>query len=281
MPARSSILPRVVAGRELEPANAVLNVASQFAVIAGPALAGVIVAGFGTGWAFAGDAACFALGVPLVAWLPAVRQAPKPATERTSIRADIAAGLRYAWADVGLRATLLIIAAVDLGANGAIGVGLPTIAHNRFGAGANGFGVLLAGWGLGATVGAAAGGIVKPPKQFGLLVVAACTWIGLGIIGVGLMPSLLPATVVIALAGAASGLINTYGISWLQRRTDPSMQGRVMSLVFLASIGMVPLGNAVAGAIAQANPTLLFVLAGAVMVTAALGAATSRAVRAL
>ena len=95
------------------------------------------------------------------------------------------------------------------------------------------------------------------------------------------MPSLVPAVAVIALAGAASGLINTYGISWLQRRTDPAMQGRVMSLVFLASIGLVPVGNAVAGAIAQANPTLLFALAGALMMVAALGAATSRAVRSL
>src|SRR5438270_1149276 len=281
MPARSSILPRVVGDRELEPANAVLNVASQIAIIAGPVLAGVVVAAFGTGWAFAGDAACFALGLPLIALLPAVRAAPKPEGQKTSIARDIAAGLRYAWADVGLRATLLIIAAVDLGANGAIGVGLPTLAHNRFSAGASGFGILLAGWGLGATLGAATAGLLPPPKRFGLAVCAACSWIGLGIVGVGLMPSLVPAVAVIALAGAASGLINTYGISWLQRRTDPAMQGRVMSLVFLASIGLVPLGNAVAGAIAHANPTLLFVLAGLLMMTAALGAATRRAVRSL
>jgi MFS family permease len=281
-PARSSILPRVVRDRELEPANAVLNVSAQITVIAGPALAGVIVAVFGTGWAFAADAACFALGLPLIAWLPSVKPVPAPAgAAKGNIGGDIVAGLRYAWSDVGLRATLVIIAAVDLGANGAIGVGLPTIAHNRFAAGANGFGILLAGWGLGATVGALVAGMVPPPKRFGLLVCGACSWIGLGVIGVGLMPTLLPATIVIAAAGAASGLINTYGISWLQRRTDPAMQGRVMSLVFLASIGLVPVGNAVAGVLAQVHPTLLFVLAGALMVTAAVAAATSRAVRSL
>lgn len=282
MPARSSILPRVVDDHQLEPANAMLNVTSQIAVIAGPALAGVVVAAFGTGWAFAADAACFALGLPLIAWLPAVKPAPAaPGAKGGGLGGEIAAGLRYAWNDTGLRAVLLIIAAVDLGANGAIGVGLPTLAHNRFTAGANGFGILLAGWGLGATVGAATAGMLPPPKQFGLLVSGACSWIGLGIIGVGLMPSLVPAAAIIALAGAASGLINTYGMSWLQRRTDPAMQGRVMSLVFLASIGLVPLGNAIAGAVAQANVTLLFVVAGSMMVVAALGSATSRAVRAL
>src|SRR5437763_8673727 len=59
MPARSSILPQVVGDRELEPGNAVLNVTAQASVILGPILGGVIVAGLGTGWAFAGDAACF------------------------------------------------------------------------------------------------------------------------------------------------------------------------------------------------------------------------------
>lgn len=281
MPARSSILPRVVKDSELEPANAALNISSQIAVIAGPALAGVVVAAFGTGWAFAADAACFAIGLPLIAMLPSFRPSPKPSGAKSSIGGDIVEGLRYAWADIGLRVTLIIIAAVDLGANGAIGVGLPTIAHNRFSEGANGFGVLLAGWGLGATIGAAAAGVLPKPRRIGLLVVGCCSWMGVGIIAVGVMPSLLAAVAVIALTGAASGLINTFGISWLQRRTDPSMQGRVMSLVFLASIGLVPLGNAIAGVVAQANATLLFVIAGSMMVVAALGALTSRTVRSL
>src|SRR6266481_3034836 len=61
MPARQSILPKVVADHELEPANSVLNVTAPISVILGPVLGGVIVAGLGIGWAFVGDAACFAL----------------------------------------------------------------------------------------------------------------------------------------------------------------------------------------------------------------------------
>jgi len=95
------------------------------------------------------------------------------------------------------------------------------------------------------------------------------------------VPSLLPAVGILATAGVASGAINTYGISWLQRRTEASMQGRVMSLVMLASIGLVPIGYAVAGVLAQASPTLLFVLAGGLMVIAASSAAISRTVRSL
>jgi MFS family permease len=281
MPARTSILPSLVKDDELEPANAVLNVSSQIAIVAGPVLAGFVVTAFGTGWAFAADAACFAAGVPFVLLLPQTsgRRARKP--EGGGLGGEIVAGLRYAWADVGIRATLLIIAAVDFAAQGAIGVGLPTLAHGRFAEGANGFGILLAGWGLGATVGAAAAGLVPPPKRFGIAVALACGWIGLCIIALGFTPSLVPAAATVAAAGLASGSINTYGMSWLQRRTDPSMLGRVMSLIFLASVGLTPIGNAFAGVLGQLNPTLLFGVAGAIIVCAAAGALSSRGVRAL
>src|SRR6516225_4586033 len=85
-----------------------------------------------------------------------------------------------------------------------------------------------------------------------------------------------PAPTVMGLSGIATGVVNTYGISWLQRRTDPAMQGRVMSLLMLASMGLTPLGYAVSGAIAQANLTLLFVLAGGMMLLCGVGAAASR-----
>src|SRR3984893_13787584 len=75
MPARSSILPKVVADHELEPGNAVLNVTAQSSVILGPVLGGVIVAAFGSGWAFAADAACFAIGFLFIVWLPSAARA--------------------------------------------------------------------------------------------------------------------------------------------------------------------------------------------------------------
>jgi MFS family permease len=281
LPARSSVLPTLVKDRELEPANAVLNVSSQIAIVAGPVLAGVVVAAFGTGWAFAADAACFAVGVPIVLLLPRALREGVNKPKGGGLGGDIVAGLRYAWSDIGIRVTLVIVAVVDFGAQGAIGVGLPTLAHGRFEAGASGFGFLLAGWGLGATLGAAAAGVVPPPRRFGIAAAVACGWIGLCIVALGLMPALVPAIGVIAAAGLASGSINTYGMSWLQRRTDPSMQGRVMSLIMLASVGLTPVGTAVAGVLGQVNPTLLFAAAGTLIVTAAVAAMSSRAVRSI
>jgi hypothetical protein len=84
-----------------------------------------------------------------------------------------------------------------------------------------------------------------------------------------------------AFSGLGTGVVNTYGISWLQRRTDPNMQGRVMSLVMLASMGLTPVAYAVSGVIAQANAGLLFLICGGVMLLCAVGAVASRTVRSL
>jgi Transmembrane secretion effector len=282
MPARQSILPKVVADHELEPGNAVLNVTAQTSVILGPVLGGVIVAVFGIGWAFAGDATFFGLGFLLILWLPsAARTATGVAHPDGGLGGQIAAGFRYAWADVGIRVTLIVIAVVDFAANGALGVGIPTLAHGRFAAGATGFGILFAAWGVGATAGALGAGLVPPPKRFGWLIVALCVWLGIGVTGVGLVPSLLPAALLMGFSGISTGVVNTYAVSWLQRRTDPAMQGRVMSLVMLASMGLTPVAYAASGVIADVNPSLLFVIAGGMILLCAAGTAASRTVRSL
>jgi hypothetical protein len=281
-PARSAILPQVVADRELEPGNSLLNVTSMAAAVVGPVIGGVVVAGVGIGWAFAADAAFFVIGFLFIGWLPGATHAVTgKAHPDGGLGGQIAAGLRYAWADVGIRTTLIVVAVIDFAANGAIGVGFPTLAHGRFGAGATGLGVLLGAWAVGATVGAIGAGIVPPPRFFGWLIVSLCVWLGIGIAVVGVLPSLGPAALVMAITGISTGVVNTYGVSWLQRRTTPAMQGRVMSLVMLASTGMTPVAYAASGAIAQFSPTLLFLIAGGMMLLCGVGAAASRQVRLL
>jgi hypothetical protein len=51
--------------------------------------------------------------------------------------------------------------------------------------------------------------------------------------------------------------------------------------VMLASIGLVPIALAASGAIADVNPTVLFVTAGGLILLASAGAASSRTVRSL
>src|SRR5260370_42142088 len=56
-PAASSMLPQIVKDSELEAGNAMITISRQVSLIVGPAVAGVVVAAFGTGWGVPGDAA--------------------------------------------------------------------------------------------------------------------------------------------------------------------------------------------------------------------------------
>lgn len=280
IPARFSVLPSVVSDEQLEAGNALLNLNQQASLFVGPALAGVLVAAAGPGPAFAVDAAAFGVAALVLLRVPARRAAAAVAANATGLLGEIRDGLRYAWADRGLRATLLLIAAVNFATAGAIQVGLPVLAHQRFAQGAAAFGSLLAAWGAGSIVGVVGAGLRRVPARFGLVVIVTIAWIG-GCLGlVGLAPTLPLALAAMAVGGLADGVVNTYGFAWLQRRVDAGVIGRVMSLVMLSSLGVTPLSLALAGLIAG-HPTLLFAAAAGIIVLAAAGGAASRTVRSL
>jgi len=79
--------------------------------------------------------------------------------------------------------------------------------------------------------------------------------------------------------GLVEGAGTTILMSWLQRRTDASMQGRVMAIAMLASVGLEPFALAVAGAVAAQDLGLLFWASAVVIELTAVGAALSRSVR--
>ena len=73
--------------------------------------------------------------------------------------------------------------------------------------------------------------------------------------------------------------MNTYLSSWVQRRVEPDMMGRVMSMVMLAGVGAEPIGLAAGGAIASRSLTLLFWLCAASIIAVAAASTMSRSVR--
>ncbi|PBC64030.1 MFS transporter [Streptomyces sp. Tue6028] len=108
-PALDSLLPRIVAHEHLPAAAALNSLRWTVGGVAGPALAGVVVAYAGLGWAYAVDLATFAVSVALAVGLaasPASHEAARP-----SLR-SVAEGARYAWS----RKELLGTYALDLAA---------------------------------------------------------------------------------------------------------------------------------------------------------------------
>ena len=64
------------------------------------------------------------------------------------------------------------------------------------------------------------------------------------------------------LVGLGNGYIAIILFTWIQSRTPKDMLGRIMSIVIFSNVGLVPVSQAISGAISKWNLTLLFVAAG-------------------
>lgn len=85
LPALSGLIPQTVSSERLAGANALRGLALASAAMIGPALAGILTAASGVGWAFAADAASFLLSAAFLARVRVEQEAPS-AAERSAIR---------------------------------------------------------------------------------------------------------------------------------------------------------------------------------------------------
>jgi MFS family permease len=292
IPAMNTIVPMLVPVERLPAANGLVQGTAQLAGLAGPAIAGVVVAIVGTAPAFAIDAASFAFAAVMIAAIHGGRRshpAPPdgddqavrgetddtPAEPTPSLLATIRQGASYAFSDPAIRILILLTAAFNLAFTGPISVGLAWLASHRFEGGSIAFGAMFAGFAGGALIGAILGGSLPAARRQGVLVLSIAGALGLGLASIGLAPSAAVATLILAVMGLGVGYINVVVIAWLQARVDPAMIGRVMSLLMLGSFGLGPLSLAIAGVMVDRSVTSMYVAAGVlVLATAAAGFAT-------
>ena len=273
-PALNTIIPMLVPSARLPAANGLVQVTNQFMHLVGPALAGVAVAAIGTGPAFAFDAASFGLAALALLAIRGGRRLARPATTEhgstaaPSILASIREGATYAFGDPGIRAVILLSAALNLATSGPIAVGLAWLANVRFEGGPALLGLMFAGYGAGAVIGAVVGGSTARPRRFGIVVLGLAMVLGIQVAALGLAPNALLASAGLVVAGLASGYLNVSVISWLQERSDPDLLGRVMSLVMLGAVGLQPVSLAIAGVLVDAYATPMYLLAGGLILAA-------------
>ena len=290
MPAQQAFLPRTLDADRLPSANALLQGTLQLASIAGPPLAGVVVAIAGAGSAFAVDAMSFVLAGALVALITGAAAfavvasgsgagaGPAAATPTgTPARADattesfrdaLAGGVRYVTADAGIRTMLLLSLVLNFALNGPAAVGMPWLAERRFDAGPAGLGLMAAAWAAGALVGTVVAGSLKLERG-GRIVLAGIAASGFAMAVVGLAGWMPVVVLALAVMGVAIGYVNVVAVSWLQARVEPSMAGRVMSVVMLMGFGITPLSLGLAGALIDLDATALFTGAGILVLGAA------------
>ena len=245
-PAATGLMPEVVPPDELQPANALRSAAVSASEIAGPALAGVLVATAGAGWAIAVDAATFAASAVCLALLrPPERELPERASFLSDLRDgwDAFRSRRWVWTFVAYFA----IVNVFWGAWSALG---PIVADRDLG-GAAVWGSILAAQGVGALAGSLLATRARPVRP--LVLVAAME--GLFGLPLGFLAAALSAPL-LAVGAFLSGIGLMVGMSvWestLQRHIPQESLSRVSSYDWFGSYAFLPLGLALWGTVAGA-----------------------------
>jgi len=260
---------------EMVPTNLVRNAVGlnsgnfQLGRMLGPAVAGVLIAAVGTGWAFAVNAASFAAVLAALLLMRPAELQHLPHAERAP--GQLREGLRYVRRNpILLWPIVLVFFIGTFGYNFAIILSAYT--QSVFQSGADLYGLLNTAMAAGSVTGALFAAR-RTSANLPVLFLAAGSF-GLGLIVLGLTPWLWLFLVLLVVVGFVSVTFNTLGNATVQLSSEPELRGRVMSLYMLVFMGGTPIGAPIVGAITQQwGAPVALIVSGLICLLAAGGAA--------
>jgi MFS family permease len=273
-PASMSMAPHIVPEKDLQAGNSVMQGSMQLIGFVGPAAAGAMIAAFpkqniGVGLAIGFDALTFIVSVITLWMMQTGRQALAPfeSGPRSGVAQSIRDGLSYMFKDPALRAMFILISIANFAFGGPIVVGIPYLANTRFPEGAAAYGLIISGYAGGNLLGIILSGMLPRMKQNRLqfFMVVMFALFGLGIASLGWIDRTWLAMAILLVMGVLNGYLSILLITGLQRNTPREMLGRVMSMALLANLCLMPLSQAIAGAVLRWNVPVLFLAAGGLL----------------
>ena len=245
-PARQTFVADLVGETDLPNAVALNSTSFNAARMIGPALAGLLIAGVGTGFAFLANALSYAAVLCSLTFLrvgdlhPIRRAARAPG--------GFVAGFRYVWNRPDLRAILLMLFLIGtFGMN--FSIYISTMAVTVFHAGAGQYGLLSSMMAIGTVTGALlAAGRERPRIE---LLVFGTTIFGLGLGLAAIMPNYWLFGGMLVVIGVSALTITNSSNSLMQLSTEPVMRGRVMAIRLAIALGGTPIGAPIVGWVAD------------------------------
>jgi MFS family permease len=249
MPARQSFVIEMTSREDLMNAISLNSSAFNCARIIGPSIAGLLMAHVGIAMCFFIDGLSF---IPVIASLLLMRLANRPPQldSEAGPLGQALEGFRYVW---GHRRVLTILSLFTVvGIFGwSYSVLLPAFAHDILHLGANGYGLLMAGSGIGALAGAltvASAGHILPTRTMAL----GGVWVfSLTLVLFAFNTNLYLAVVLLGVVAFGIVLYFSTSNTVLQSIVPDEMRGRVMGIWALIFGGMIPLGSLEAGLLAD------------------------------
>jgi MFS family permease len=265
-PAANGLLPQTVPEADIQPATAVTGISSNVAEFAGPALATALVLGAGAGWAFALDAATFLVSAAFLAQVRPRARGEQPNagdTVRVGVWESIRDGAQEVRSRTWVWATLAsFCVALFFGLASWFVLG-PVVAREQYGH-ISVYGFVEAAIGFGTIVGSVAGIGWRPryPMRVGML--ATLLWpVSAILYGAGVtLVIVIPASV---LGGAGFALFDVLWLTALAERIPPHALSRVTSYDWMVSLGLLPVGYAVMGPLAESFGAVDVLVGGAAL----------------
>ncbi|HLX21241.1 MAG TPA: MFS transporter [Gaiellaceae bacterium] len=237
-PAFESIVPSIVPQEDLAQANSLDQFVRPGALrLVGPALGGVMVASTGSGGAFAIDAVTFLVSMAAVA---AIRPVVPAGDVAASTGAAIADGFRFVRRHAWIWATLLSAAIAYLAFLGPTEALVPFLVRNDLHASATALGLVFAAGGIGAIVAAFAIGQRGQPRRDITFMYVCWTLATVAVAGYGLGRNVVQLMVACLVFNALETAGTIVWATIKQRHVPGALLGRVSSLDWLISIGLLP-----------------------------------------
>lgn len=260
-PSLDAMLPRLVSREEIPAAAALGSLRSTAGQVAGPAVAGILIAAIGLPFTYGIDVATFVVSLVALYLMRAVPAAPD--AERPSLR-RVLEGLRYARSRPDLMGTYLVdMVAMFFGMPMAL---FPALANQYGGAGV--LGLLFAAPSAGSFLAAATSGWSGRVHRHGLAILLAAGAWGASIVGFGLSPSLPLALVFLAAAGAADMISGLFRSAIWNQTIPDSLRGRLASIELLSFSSGPTLGNLEAGGVASLYGLRVSIVSGGILCVA-------------
>lgn len=273
-PASTAIVPDLVAEDRLPAANALSGMYRPLMFrLLGPAIAGFVVAYAGPGPAFVIDALSFVASAVVVAGIHA--RPVRPAGGGIGVRrtlTEVGEGLRFVRASPWCWATLVAAMLSLLAFQGPVAVLVPFLVKNRLGLGPDSLGAILAAGGIGSILMAIVVGQVGLPRLRITVMYAAFTGGGALMAVFGVMTDLWQPLLAMSAAQAAFQLGQVIWVTLLQQLVPRELLGRVASLDWLMTIGLVPVSYALTGPVSELFGPERTMVAGALIGAVLMGA---------